>query len=87
MDNFYCLIRVIVHKKRKLSLYYFSHNITKQSFIYPICFTASNINVMFKLLSMHNCFNQASIYHILYIGQELYKAELCLAFNQIYIQE
>nr|YP_009297969.1 hypothetical protein Plocam_071 [Plocamium cartilagineum]AOM67907.1 hypothetical protein Plocam_071 [Plocamium cartilagineum] len=82
MDDFYCLIRLV--NGNKIVLFCFER--VKCS-IYPICFTASNLNYLHKLISMHDYFKNFSISHLLYLAQELNKAELALTFNQIYIQD
>lgn len=90
MDSFYCLVRIILNKK--LSLYCFnyvlSQNINTKKIItlYPICFTAkSSYNIM-KLLSLYSTVSLISVSHISYIAIELYKAELSLVLEQLYIQ-
>nr|YP_009295358.1 hypothetical protein BI108_pgp037 [Dasya binghamiae]AOH77370.1 hypothetical protein [Dasya binghamiae] len=89
MDKFYCLIRVI--KKKRIELYCFRrlNNIDDNSFIYtyPICFTANSFKTITYLFNLHNIINMLSINHILYLGKELFKAELSLFSHQIYIQE
>nr|YP_009295817.1 hypothetical protein Schim_071 [Schimmelmannia schousboei]AOM64752.1 hypothetical protein Schim_071 [Schimmelmannia schousboei] len=85
MDNSYCLIRVSINQK--IVLYYFDNNQKVKNINYPICFTSYSANLIYRLLSIHNCFQLCSISHILYMSQELYKAELCLIFNQNYIQD
>nr|BCB92343.1 hypothetical protein [Grateloupia asiatica] len=88
MDNFYCLIRL--QKNRTISLCLFEsiqnslENYDKN--IYPICFTAVSADSMYILLSKHDLFKKLSINHVLYLGQELYKAELSVIFNQSYVQ-
>ena len=90
MDSFYCLVRIILNKK--LSLYCFNcsvpeiigHKISLVSS--PICFTAKCSKNIIKLLSLHSGFNLISINHISYLAIELYKAELSLVLEQIYIQ-
>nr|YP_010196736.1 hypothetical protein LKZ11_pgp143 [Gracilaria cliftonii]UAD84540.1 hypothetical protein [Gracilaria cliftonii] len=82
MDSHYCLIKVTSHNKIICLL------IKKNPCIceYPICFTASNYNLVNKLINQHHYSNLLSISHIQYISKELYKANLCLLLNQIYIQ-
>nr|YP_010985820.1 hypothetical protein RMF00_pgp199 [Grateloupia asiatica]WOL36738.1 hypothetical protein [Grateloupia asiatica] len=88
MDNFYCLIRL--QKNKVILLFLFEsiqsgvENYNKK--VYPICFTAVSADLMYILLSKHNLLKKFSINHILYIGQELYKAELSILFNQLYVQ-
>lgn len=90
MDSFYCLVRIIFNKK--LSLYCFSSNcnlnINKKDniLIYPICFTSKSASKALHLFSLHNISYLFSIQHIGYVSIELYKAELTIMLNQIYIQ-
>ena len=83
MDNCYCLIRLI--NQKNITLYYFI-NMNKHKGNYPICLTGYRSEVIHKLISLHNDFNCLSINHCLYLGKELYKAELALIFHQEYIQ-
>ena len=85
MDNSYFLIRVM--KNFSIELYYFSS--IKKSYIYnyPICFCANDINLIIDLLSLHDLINLISSTHLIYLGKELYKAQLSIFYNQIYIQE
>jgi len=85
MDNFYCLIRIT--SEHIISLYYFpiNHNVLGNTM--PTCFTAKTANAMFELISSYRFFSkQISINHALYLGQELYKAEIALKLGQKYIQ-
>nr|YP_009297004.1 hypothetical protein Ceram_071 [Ceramium japonicum]AOM66347.1 hypothetical protein Ceram_071 [Ceramium japonicum] len=90
MDSFYCLVSIILNKK--ISLYCFKN--THSNYIaqkmtkicYPICFSAKSSKNILKLFSLHSYNNLISINHAFYLGQELYKAELSLFFNQVYIQ-
>jgi len=90
MDNFYCLIKII-NNTEKIEIYCFRHFIkisdNKTFNSYPLCFTAYDFNSIFLLLSLHYLLNLLSLPHILYLGKELFKAELALFSEQIYIQE
>nr|YP_009510402.1 hypothetical protein [Gracilaria caudata]AXI96075.1 hypothetical protein [Gracilaria caudata] len=81
MDSYYSLIKVIHHYKIVCLLK------TKSCvYEYPVCFTADNYNSVNQLINQHDYINLFSIVHIQYISKELYKANLCLMLNQIYIQ-
>nr|YP_009295713.1 conserved hypothetical plastid protein [Mastocarpus papillatus]AOL58197.1 conserved hypothetical plastid protein [Mastocarpus papillatus] len=82
MDNCYCLIRLVFRKH--ISLYCFQQK--SQTFNYPICFTAYNTDILFKLIFVYVVAKNISLSHCLYLGRELYKAELCLILGQEYIQ-
>nr|YP_009397405.1 hypothetical protein [Dasyclonium flaccidum]ARW66591.1 hypothetical protein [Dasyclonium flaccidum] len=88
MDKEYFLIRL--DNKKKIELYYFNNYINNikllNSFIYPICFTASNSYLMFNLISLHTSLNILSTQHKLYLGREICKAEIAIEINQQYIQ-
>jgi hypothetical protein len=90
MDSFYCLVRIILNKK--LSLYCFNYTSSKyvgektKNVYCPICFSAKSSKNLIRLFSLHYCYHFISINHAFYLGQELYKAELSLILNQIYIQ-
>nr|YP_010485072.1 conserved hypothetical plastid protein [Hypnea cervicornis]UVW80766.1 conserved hypothetical plastid protein [Hypnea cervicornis] len=79
MDCNYCLISIT--QKLNISLYLF---FSKDN--YPICITARRSNDIYHLMSLHKSFDFLSIEHCLYLGRELYKAELALVFNQEYVQ-
>lgn len=90
MDSFYCLVRTILNKQ--LSLYCVNLNcnlnINKKDDVltYPTCFTSKSAYKTLYLLSLHNISSFFSIEHISYVSIELYKAELTIMLNQIYIQ-
>nr|YP_010726434.1 hypothetical protein P4D33_pgp137 [Hypnea spinella]WDY84909.1 hypothetical protein [Hypnea spinella] len=82
MDHSYCLIRIT--KNFNISLYlFFAKNKMPN---YPICITSRKSNIIYYLMSLHHYFSFFSCEHYLYLGKELYKAELALIFNQEYIQ-
>ena len=85
MNNYYCLIRLfnntIVLNLIKINNYDID---TKKTF--PICFSASSASILYRLIALHKEFYSLPLSHILYISQELYKAEMTIFFNQQYIQ-
>lgn len=85
MNNYYCVIRLfnntIVLNLIKINKYY-----TDTQRIFPICFSASSANILYKLVILHKEFYSLSLNHILYISQELHKAEIAIFLNQQYIQ-
>lgn len=91
MDSFYCLVRIPLNEK--ISLYCIYNNDTLNlrvktySLSYPICFTAESSEKIILLLSRHSIFTLFSINHALYLGKELYKAELSLLLKQYYLQD
>ncbi len=90
MDNTYCIIRNIYNKKIELCIYDIIENNININTIYlkyPICCTASNTRQLFHLLNLIEKVAFLSPQHILYIGKELYKAEISVLIHQKYIQE
>lgn len=88
MDNSYALIRIC--NKKTIQVYYFLYSLYYNPTIckYPICFTANNSYLMFMLLSVHKTFcSLTTTNHKLYLGKELYKAEISIQLNQEYVQE
>nr|WCH58140.1 hypothetical protein [Cystoclonium purpureum f. stellatum] len=83
MDNSYCLIRLNVNINISLYFFYVDNNVSQ----YPICITACQSDILYYLMSLHNSFRNLSINHYLYLGKELYKAELSLILKQKYIQD
>nr|YP_009731964.1 hypothetical protein [Gracilaria edulis]QHS70627.1 hypothetical protein [Gracilaria edulis]UAD85558.1 hypothetical protein [Gracilaria edulis] len=41
---------------------------------------------MYQLVGKHDYIKSFSLQHIQYISKELYKANLCLLLNQVYVQ-
>lgn len=83
-DSTYCLISV----KRKAivcSLFTVQHG-QKKCFC-QINFSAISSSLLFNIISKHRglC-NYLSLSHLLYIGKEIYKADLSKTFHQEYIQ-
>lgn len=87
MDTAYILIRVC--SKKTIELHYFKCSVYYNDTInrYPICFTSDSIYLMFFLVSLHKEFSFLSTQHKLYLGKELYKAEISIQLNQQYIQQ
>jgi len=88
MDNYYCLIKIVQNKQR-IEVYFVNSDCSLKKFLYnyPMCFTANSLNNIILLLDSHDFINTLSLQHTLYIGKELYKAELALFSSQLYIQE
>lgn len=85
MDNYYCLIRL--HKNIiVLSVIQNKNHYIDMKPMLPICFSASSAYTLYRLAIMHKVFYSLSIIHIMYISQEIYKAELAIFLNQKYIQ-
>lgn len=96
MDSIYCLIKIKYNQYIELRIYSpndLSANKKTSStrliykYSYPLCFTASNSKILFILLSYYNRLNVLSYSHLLYLGKEIYKAEVALQLGQVYIQE
>lgn len=89
MDTSYVLVNICNKKTIELRYFNFKFNIYYNCIIYryPICFTAYNAHIMFSLMSLYKDLNFLSTQHKLYLGKELYKAEISIKLNQIYIQE
>lgn len=86
MDNMYCKIRVIHSERIELLLFkYQKNNINNK--IYPLSISALDSVNLLLLISICRLYKKLSFTHLVYIGQEISKAELCLYINQIYIQE
>lgn len=87
IDNVYCLIKII--QKKFIELYIIKSKVivNNHAYNYPLCFIGINCNLILKLLSLHDNLSLLSFNHALYIGKELYKAEISLIINQIYIQD
>ena len=83
-DSNYCIIslnRGII----KLSLFIIINQYNHQSC--QINFSANSSYLLFHLISKHSSlYKYISLNHILYIGKEVYKAELSNIFHQVYIQ-
>lgn len=90
MDSFYCIVRIILNKKLSLFCFNYSSSVWMGQKIkrmyYPICFSAKSSTTIIKLFSLHSCYKIMSMNHALYLGKELYKAELSLILHQVYIQ-
>nr|QVY58435.1 hypothetical protein [Kappaphycus striatus] len=82
MDSHYCLIQVNINYGISIYFFYLDKNINQ----YPICITATSSRVLYYLISLHYYFRYLSVMHYLYLGKELYKAELALYFQQEYVQ-
>lgn len=61
------------------------HNNNKST--YPIYLISNSSKKIFQLISIHNSFLNLSMSHYLYLGKELYKAEVALILGQDYIQD
>ena len=82
MDNSYCLIYIIIRKYIVLCLL---QNNSRN--IYPVYFISNSSKKIFQLISIYNGFLGLSLNHYLYLGKELYKAELALVLGQYYTQD
>lgn len=78
IDDIYCVIKYTPTNKMFLCLFQ-KH--------YPICLIVHSARIMYVLIDIHDAFDKLSTSHLLYLGQEIYKAELSLALGQQYIQD
>nr|YP_009393891.1 hypothetical protein [Polysiphonia sertularioides]ARW62453.1 hypothetical protein [Polysiphonia sertularioides] len=88
MDNNYFILHVA--KTKSIEIHYFSHtNSVSSSLYYPICFLISPIYIskINSLLSILSKLSQCSTSHKLYLGKEIYKAQIAINLNQLYIQD
>lgn len=84
LDVNYCLIYV---KADYIVCSYFSCNKLAPFSFCQINFFAMSSDLLIKLISKHKSFLQAiSVSHALYLGKEIYKAELSNVCTQLYIQ-
>nr|YP_009398869.1 hypothetical protein [Cliftonaea pectinata]ARW68135.1 hypothetical protein [Cliftonaea pectinata] len=86
MDRNYFII--CASSKNLIELHYFKYDITKilRSCRYPTCFTANSSSIIFYLMSLHSSCNVLSTQHKLYLGKEIFKLEISIKLNQLYIQ-
>lgn len=82
MDDSYCTIQLIDNVD--ISLYFFL--LRSHTSNHPICITSAKAETIYYLISLHKSFSGLSLSHYLYLGRELYKAELCLILEQNYVQ-
>ncbi len=82
-DSSYCMIAV---ERDMIRCSFFLYIEIKDCYC-QINFSALSSNLLFDLICKHyNLCNYISFYHILYIGKEIYKAELAKTFQQTYRQ-
>lgn len=87
IDDVYCIIKI--SKSKIIELYiieYLLHNHNCHD-SYPLCFMSDNSSLIIQLLNLYDDIALLSIQHALYLGQEVYKADIALITNQIYIQD
>ena len=81
MDIYHCLIRT---RFSYIILYVYNYSYMVTS---PICILSNSSITIYKLMNYHDQFLNFSSSHLLYLGRELYKAELSLKLGQQYIQD
>lgn len=90
MDTIYCNIRVIYKIKLEILIFY---NINKNLKFYqtlnkyPLCIVGNNSKDLFLLFSICHHTAYFSLYHLLYLGKEISKAEIAMLIGQSYVQE
>nr|YP_009392446.1 hypothetical protein [Caloglossa monosticha]ARW61008.1 hypothetical protein [Caloglossa monosticha] len=86
MDDIYFLIKII--DIQKIDLYFVKKSIGSLNiYNYPICFTASNTDLLIFLLKTHSLIDFITPGHFIYLGKELLKTEICIFSKQKYIQD
>lgn len=84
IDSNYCIISM---KNNIISLSLFIKMNRSQERICQINIYAVSSHIFFYLVSQHLSISQhLSLSHAFYIGKEMYKAELSIALQQVYIQ-
>nr|YP_009293669.1 hypothetical protein Rhodyp_073 [Rhodymenia pseudopalmata]AOM64351.1 hypothetical protein Rhodyp_073 [Rhodymenia pseudopalmata] len=86
MDKYYCVIRIASDQLINLYLWKYNRSLRCIGNLYPVCFSGHSADSLHQLIQVHYIHRHLSLIHVFYIAQELYKAELSLFFNQIYIQ-
>lgn len=84
IDNNYCVITV---KNNLIVCSYFRFSENNFDQYSQINFSSPSADLLFDLMNEHNYLSQfISLGHALYLGKEIYKAELALILLQVYIQ-
>ena len=84
LDKNYCLVYV---KASYIVCSYFSFNELNRSSFCHVNFFAISSDLLINLISKHESLSQViSISHALYLGKEIYKAELSNICSQVYTQ-
>ena len=84
IDNDYCIITV---KNSLIFCSYFRFSENNFDRYYQIDFSSTSSDLLFDLINEHHYLSQfISLSHALYLGKEIYKAELALTLSQLYIQ-
>lgn len=84
IGNDYCIISL---RKENIIISYFRFIDKKKFNICQVNFISSSSNLLFDLINKHHLLVKSiSLSHALYIGKEIYKAELSKILLQEYIQ-
>lgn len=84
IDNSYCLISL---NKETICCSFFLYIKRRKDHYCQINFSAKSCNQLSNLICRHSTIRcSISFCHTLYIGKEIYKAELAKTFKQIYQQ-
>nr|YP_009396572.1 hypothetical protein [Vertebrata australis]ARW65758.1 hypothetical protein [Vertebrata australis] len=87
MDNNYFIISTT--SKTVITIYYYEHtNLTKKKIFYPVCFLVPlyNFDIIILLLVRYIKICNCSTEHKIYLGREIFKAQISLNLCQKYIQ-
>lgn len=84
IDSSYCVITV---KNNLIICSYFRFSENNSDQYYQINFSSNSADLLFDLINEHDYLSQLiSLGHALYLGKEIYKAELTLILLQVYVQ-
>ncbi len=84
IDDDYCIITV---ENSFIICSYFRFSKNNFGKYYQINFSSTSSDLLFDLINEHHYLSQfISLSHALYLGKEIYKAELSLILLQLYIQ-
>jgi len=84
LDNDYCIVSL---RKEVIIVSYFRYINRSKCNMCQVNFIALSSNLLFDLIIKHNLFvKYISLSHALYIGKEIYKAELSKIISQRYVQ-
>lgn len=88
MDNNFFTVRVL--RQTIIEIYFYNkNNFLKVNKCYPICFVfyLGNFSQITYLLSLCDEISYCSTIHKLYLGKEIFKAQISIQLNQYYVQD
>nr|YP_009394514.1 hypothetical protein [Vertebrata thuyoides]ARW63076.1 hypothetical protein [Vertebrata thuyoides] len=86
MDNSYFIISIV--NKKNIQIYYYEHKYFIKTNYYPVCFFVPfyNFEKIILLIIKYNKIRYCSTEHKIYLGKEIFKAQISFNLNQRYIQ-